>query len=470
MMYFVAILVTKLYKMKQYIKPVTRASPSIQVSGDSSLEEKKRISKLVRFIIHALSRSYLSLFIGNAAKIELENGTRLFSAFERALSGKSRLILAFSHPYGHEPQVLMWFILFRLKQAAKKAGFSFTLPPFIRFIHGYEVLRWGGPAARFVLPRIGGLPVYHAKVDSASMEQIYRALMDGPFPIAIAPEGVVSYFSRTASCLEQGAVRIGFIAAKRLSANGTPDVPPVEILPLGVRYEFSKKARGSMFRLLRKTERYLGFQGTGEKFEKRLEKCRDFLLEKNEEYYGFTHEGCLRERVDRLMKAALDRAEQILGVKHQDEERSARFHRLRQIYWDRIYLPNKASFKDFTRLEQAAADIRAGEAWYADRHLELVDFIWRLPSAPILTEASPLHEQIDHVQNLWDFANRTMGGTFSKRINIRPRRVVWLPSNFINLSESLPSYKEDRRAAIRAVMDRLFAELIKVYEIEDEET
>ncbi|MDR1466790.1 MAG: acyltransferase [Treponema sp.] len=455
--------------MKQYAKPVTQASPNIKANGDSGFEKNKKISRLTMLAIRILSRPYLSLFIGNA-RVALENGDRLFSAFERALSGKSRIILAFSHPYGQEPQVLMWFILFKLRRAAKKAGVSFALPPAARFIHGYEVLRWGGPAARLVLPRIGGLPVYHAKVDSASMERIYNALMHGPFPIAIAPEGTVSFFSRTSSRLEQGAVRIGFTAAKRLAADPASTAPPVEILPLGVRYEFGKKARRTISKLLDKIEKSLGLQNTGERFERRIEKCRNFLLKKNEERYGLTSEGGLEERVNRLMKAALDRTEQVLGVKHVDGERTVRFHRLRQIYWDRVYLPGKTSFRDFTQLEQSIADIRAGEAWYADRHLELVDFLWCLPSAPQLTETSPLYEQVDHVQNLWDFANRTMGGTFSNRINIVPRRVVLMPANPINLSESLPAYKADKRSAIRTAMDRLLAEFVKVYETVNKET
>ncbi|MDR0643388.1 MAG: acyltransferase [Treponema sp.] len=458
--------------MKQYTRPVTRASPDIQTKGDAGFEKNKRISKAVRFILHALGRPYLSLFIGKA-RIELENGDRLFSAFERALSKKSRLILAFSHPYGQEPQILMWFTLFRLKQAAKKGGFSFALPPLLRFVHGYEVLRWGGLAARLVLPCIGGLTVYHAKVNSSSMERIYRALIDGPFPIAIAPEGLVSYFSRTVPSLEQGAVRIGFIAAKRLSAGGIQgkgdgDIPPIEILPLGIRYEFDEKGRRSMMRLLEKTEECLGLQNSGEELGKRLEKCLNFLLEKNEEWYELMHEGSLEERVNRLMETALERAEQILGVKHRDGKRTARFHRLRQIYWDRIYLPGKTSLKAFTRLERAIVDRKAGEAWYADRHLEMVDFVWCLPSVPIPTEASPLHEQVDYTQNLWDFANRTMGGILGDRVNIPPCRVVLTPSNSINLSDSLPAYKADKRATIQAVMDRLSAELLTVYS-EDKE-
>ncbi|MDR1215702.1 MAG: acyltransferase [Treponema sp.] len=454
--------------MKQYIKPVTRVSPNIRANGDSGFEKNKRVSKFTMLVIRILSRPYLSLFIGRA-KVALENGNRLFSAFERALSGKSRLILAFSHPYGQEPQILGWFILLKLRRIAKRAGFSFALPPHIRFIHGYEVLRWGGPAARFILPRIGGLPVYHAKVDSASMERIYRALMDGPFPIAVAPEGTVSFFSRSTSHLEQGAVRIGFTVAKRLAEVCASDVPPVEILPLGVRYEFGEEARRATLRLLEKTEKHLGLQNSGGKFARRVERCRDFLLKKHEECYALSHEGELEERVNRLMRAALDRAEQILGVKHIDGDRSARFHRLRQIYWDRTYLPNKTSLRGFTRLERGLADIRAGEAWYAERHLELVDFIWRLPSAPKLSEESPLYEQVNHVQNLWDFANRTMGGTFSNRINIRPRRVVWTPANFMNLSEDLPAYKADKRGAIRNAMDKLSAELSQIYETVDKE-
>jgi hypothetical protein len=454
--------------MKQYVKPVTRASPNIKVSGDAGFEKNKRISRLSMLAIRILSGPYVSLFIGNA-RVALENGDRLFSAFERALSGKSRLIIAFAHPYGQEPQVLMRFVLFKLRRAAKKAGFSFALRPVVRFVHGYEVLRWGGPAARLMLPRIGGLPVYHAKVDSASMERIYKTLEDGPFPIAIAPEGTVSYFSRTASQLEQGAVRIGFAAAKRLSAAFGEDAPPVEILPLGVRYEFGENTGRAMFRLLDKTEKLLGLQNIGAGLEGRLERCRDFLLRKNEECYELESEGGLEERVARLMEAALDRAERILGVKHTEGERSARFHRLRQIYWDRIYLPDRASFKGFSRLERGVADLRAGEAWYADRHLELVDFLWRLPTEPKLLETSPLYVQVEHVQNVWDLANRTMGGTFGDRVNVVPRRVVWMPAKPINLSESLPAYKADKRATVQAVMERLSSEFVKVYEATDKE-
>jgi 1-acyl-sn-glycerol-3-phosphate acyltransferase len=492
---------------RPYSLPVVQASPDIQTP-------EPYISKGIKPLLKILARPYLCLFIGRA-KVVLRDGRRLFGAFDRALKKQSRLLVGFLHPYGAEPQILGWWTLFRLKSLAQKQGFTFALPPHIRFIHGYEVLRWGGPVARFVLPRIGAMPVYHAKLDSASMERIYKALTDGPYPIAIAPEGQVSYFSGTVPRLEQGMVRMGFTVAERLAnaagdgrSNGRqgakaaadnpsddnpadksrPDnrrPPDVEILPLAVCYRYGKNGKKAMEKLLLKTEKCLGLEDGGlsrtehpaaAPLAERFRRCRDALIAKNEERYGIAArdaihpitdrtvppvdraaDGGTEDRIAAVMEKAISRAEAILGVRAGGGDRVPRLHALRQICWDNIFIPNKASLDGMPQIDRSIADLRAGEAWHASRHLEIADFVWCMNNVPVPTESSPLHEQVEYAQNLWDFANRTMGGVFGMRICIHPQKIIFNPAPIINLSERLEAYHGDRRGTIEKTMGELKA-------------
>jgi hypothetical protein len=48
-----------------------------------------------------------------------------------------------------------------------------------------------------------------------------------------------------------------------------------------------------------------------------------------------------------------------------------------------------------------------------------------------------------------------MGGAYANRINIFPRRVVIQATKVINLTERLPGYYEDKKAAISKAMQDL---------------
>jgi hypothetical protein len=159
------------------------------------------------------------------------------------------------------------------------------------------------------------------------------------------------------------------------------------------------------------------------------------------------------ERLDRVIAAALETAERMLGLKSQGELFS-RIYRLRQICWDRIVLPGIDSLKGMPPIERGAADLRAGEAWHIGRHQELVDFCWYF-RIPLPTEETVIHKKVEYVQNLWDFASRTMGGAFRNRVNIFPRKVIIHAAPVINLSERLPSYSKDKRAEIALAMSDL---------------
>jgi hypothetical protein len=432
------------YMYKPYIKPVIAAVPDYKIP-------EPRLSKFVLFFVRLLGRFYLFFALG-IARMVIRNGRPLYEAYARCLAGKSRCIIAFRHPNGGEAQILMWFLLFILRRKARKEGIKFCRRPFVSFVYGYEVARWGGYLARIVMSGTGAMPIYHTKMDTAGMNRIFKAIINGPYPVAIAPEGQVSYTTESVPRLEQGTVRIGFQAAERLQ-NLNKDCP-VEILPVSIHFRYGSMGRWSLNKLIRKIEKYTGFRQDGTGFTDRLGRARDLILEHNEKRYNIAPEKnkSFAERVDAVMEAALAKAENILGINPGNSGLIERLYTIRQICWDRMVIPGVSSLKHLTMIERSLLDLNAGEAWHASRHMELVDFIWYF-RVPVPTEDDPLYIRIEYAQNLWDFANRTMGGAYPNRVlNVHPKRLLIQVGSSINLSERLKEYKKNKKDVIANTM------------------
>ncbi|MCL2441535.1 MAG: acyltransferase [Treponema sp.] len=426
---------------KPYKSPVNRVFPDIKLP-------EPRISMFVVFLLRVVTRIYLLLFYGITHIVSHKEKT-LFESFQKALAGKSRCIIAFRHPNGGEPQLLTWYFLFKLRFNALRNGIRFCRWPHAVFVYGYEVVRWGGWVARFIMPNVGAMPIYHSKMDSKGMARIYKAISDGRFPLAIAPEGQVSYTADTIPRLEPGVIRIGFQAAVNMEK--TNPGCPVEILPLSIHFRYGPWGKGTVELLLRYTEKLCGFTRKETRnltFIERLLKSREYILSVNEERYKIKINGSetFEERLEKVAYTALETAERMLNIKGEGDFH-ARIYMVRQICWDRIYLPDIYDLKNMPQIERSTKDIGAGEAWYVSRHQELADFSWYFfQQNP--TEETILHNKIEFSQNLHDFASRTMGGAYSNRVSIFPRKVIIKTAPVINLTERLPSYREDRRAAI----------------------
>ena len=433
---------------KPYKMPVITASPDIKL-------REPRISKFVICILKPLARLYLFVFYGVSATVPYKDKT-LFEAFERALSKKSRCIIAFRHPNGGEPQILTWFFLFKLRKYARRHGIRFARWPHAVSVYGYEVVRWGGWIAHYVMPNLGAMPIYHSKMDTKGMARIYKAINDGPYPLAIAPEGQVSYSTDSVPRLEPGVIRIGFNAAQHMQKID-PNCP-VEILPLSVHFRFGPWGKITVEILLRRIEKLCGYSRREERklpFGERLKKCRDYILELNEKRYNIKNDepSSVKNRLEKIAYTALETAERMLSVKIEGDFFS-RLHKVRQVCWDRIFIPDVYSFKDITPIQRSVMDLNAGEAWYIARHLELADLSWYF-NGEIPTDETALHNKIEYVQNLHDFANRTMGGAYSNRVSIFPRKVIIKAAPVINLTELLPNYKNDKKTAVAETLSIL---------------
>ncbi|MCL2243635.1 MAG: acyltransferase [Treponema sp.] len=439
------------FRYKPYKMPIVKALPDVKIP-------ESRISKFYMFILKLIVRPYIISLFG-FAKVIVHGENELFGAFKRALSSESRCIAAFRHPNGAEPQLLGWFFLFKLKEYAARKKIRFARNPHTIFIYGYEVARWGGMAARLFMPNIGAIPIHHSKIDSKGMSKIYKTIIDGPWPVALAPEGQVSYTADSVPRLESGSIRIGFQAASQLAdknIRSQESIIPVELLPLSVHFRYGSGGKVSMEKLLIKIEKVCGFFNGNKNlsFSERLRLCRDHILEINEKRYGIKADKSFSfdERFETVINAALATAERMLGVKSEGDF-FARLYRVRHVCWDKIFLPGVDSntLEKMSNTERGVMDLGAGEAWHIARHQELADFGWYF-RRPLPAEETALHNKIEYVQNLWDFANRSMGGAFSGRVNIFPKKIIIHTMSVINLSERLADYKNDKKAAINAAL------------------
>jgi hypothetical protein len=384
-------------------------------------------------------------------RIELRGGDVLVEAFRAAFDGERRVMLAFRHPYGDEPQLLSWIFSVGLGREARRLGVRLPRRPHAVFVHGYEVPRWGGPLIRWLLPRVGAMPVHHSKMDTVGMDRIRAAIEDGPYPLALSPEGQVSYTSGDVPRLEAGAVRLGFRSADRLERVGRPE--HVVLMPISVRYEYDRRAVASLERLVLRIESFVG-SGAPSSPERRiampgrLADALEAILRIAERQYGLEKgaEPGAALRAEAIVEAALCTGERLLGIARGPGDAIERLYRIRQVGWDRVYLPPGEDPRRAAPLDRAVLDRRAGESWYAMRHMELADLAWYFRSDPP-SEGAPFGAVVEYAQNLWDFANRLAGGAISGRVAVRPKRAVVVASPAIDLSARLPGYLVDRRVA-----------------------
>jgi len=143
----------------------------------------------------------------------------------------------------------------------------------------------------------------------------------------------------------------------------------------------------------------------------------------------------------------------MLGIKGEGDF-FMRLYKVRHDCWDRIFMSGIENFDNMTDIERSIVDLKAGEAWYIARHQEFADFAWYF-RCEVPTGDSALHTRVEYVQNLWDFANRTMGGALTNRVNIYPRKVIIKAASPVDLSSRLSEYKEDKKGTINTLLSEL---------------
>lgn len=367
---------------------------------------------------------------------------RMVDAWHDFEDKKARLLVGFRHAYGDDPQCIAYTLHHALPKAARKIGKPFKKMTHAHFIYGSEVPLWSGGFVRWLLPNVGAIPIDHVRMDSAGMSRIRRIISNGEFPLALAPEGHVTYDSESIGELETGTARFGFWCMDDLERQGRDE--KILFLPISTFYRYAPGSEKVLSRYLATMERECGI--TGRKTDDNASRLRAVgisLLSHLGEIYGMVRKTGEQGFQATLLKAALISGERILGLPH-DGESMSRIYRIRSRAWDRIFRD------DLGELDPLSADIarrRTGEAWYAMRHMETAEMLFHV-NLEAIPDGLPIERCIEIANNFYDTIERLRGGTLRNRANVFMKKTVIVPGRPVCMNDYRDLYHTDRKAAL----------------------
>lgn len=398
--------------------------------------------------------------------VRVEGAAILGGQYESARRGRSRFLVAFRHPGDADPHLAFWFLHVRLPRELGRSRRDFGG----RFVAGAEIPLWGGPLVRWALRNAGTVPVRHGSLDRATLDSLVASIAEDPLPVALAPEGQVTYHAGTVQSLDEGVARLALWASERLAASGRP--LPVRIVPLAVEYRYPPGARARLPAFLSRLERRCGLPyATGTGIRERLDRIWERLVGLAERHYARTYGQApapagtdLRRRLEFLLEGVISRVESFYGRapagragpgRSGPEDLKARTMAARAAAMERVFHPG-VRWDGMSPVERGMARRIAAEAFFLDRHQQLVDLGEYLDPAyagPEGSEAEP-DRLVEIAQNLWDLANRLEGGDIARRSRAFRKDVV------LTVGTPVEAYREageSRREAAGRILGTLRA-------------
>ena len=201
--------------------------------------------------------SWLYVRFGNRVRREeTYDIERLVRAYQLLQSGKARLIVAFRHPGVEDGTVVFRLMTGIVGREARRLGIRLRRPPRGYFLFGRDVPEWAGQFLNWVLPLLGAISVFPGRYDSQSIATMRRYLTDMPHPIALAPEGQVTYHNDRVARLESGTAQLGFWCLEDLKKQARTE--EVLIVPVCTSYHYNPRNWKGLIRLLVKIEQECG--------------------------------------------------------------------------------------------------------------------------------------------------------------------------------------------------------------------
>ncbi len=413
-----------------------------------------------------LAPAYLR-FALRIRSVRVEGAEVLGAEYDAARRGESRFLVAFRHPGDADPHLAFWFLHVRLPRELGRPRRDFGG----RFVAGAEIPLWGGPLVRWALRSAGTVPVRHGSLDRGTLDYLVTAIAEDPVPVALAPEGQVTYHAGTVQSLDEGVARMALWASERLADAGRPLA--VRVVPLAVEYRFTPRARTRLPGFLSRLERRCGLaDGSARPICERLDRIWERLTALAEDHYARTYgqapapEGAgIRERLERLLEGSLSRLEAFYGLapagrttpgRAVPEDLKARTMAARAAAMSRVFHA-KARWEGMSPVERGLARRTAAEAYFLDRHQQLVDLGEYLDPAYAGPEGSetPPDRLVEIAQNLWDLANRLEGGDIASRSRAFRKDVVLRVGPPVDAARR---EGEGSRAAARRVLEALGSE------------
>lgn len=424
----------------------------------------------------------------NIWPVTCENPEKLVDCFRQFQAGKIRLMLAFRHSQVDDPLCLSYLFSRILPRVARSQGAPLQRPVHSYFMYDRGMPLWAGSWLGWFFARMGGIPVHRGRrLDLAALKAVRERLLNGQFPVTIAPEGATNGHGEVVSPLEPGAAQLAFWAVEDLKKAGRSE--QMWLLPIGLRYVYPNPNWAALNRLLTQLEADVGLSTQSfdsptttppEAYYPRLLKLGQQLLTRMGQFYQRFYQGQfsvepgsadepsqdIAQRLPRVLEEALEVGEHFFNLPSTGGI-ITRCRRLEEAGWSYIYREDIASLRQLPPLEQGLANWVAEEASLHMRHMRLVEsfvavsgyYVRKKPSFERFAETTLI---------LFDLVERIKGTRVPRRPNLGRRHAVITIGDPIDVTQRWPDYAPSRRAAkvavealtadLQAAMESLIAE------------
>ncbi len=419
--------------------------------------------------------------------ISVEGGEQAAQLYHQFQTGQIRLILAFRHPTTEDPLCLTHVLAHHVPQLARQQGIPLSDQVHAHFVYDRGVPLWAGSLAQWGLPRLGATPICRGKRDQQGLRTVRDLLVNGRFPLALAPEGTINGHNHILNPLEPGTAQMGFWCVEDLRKAGR-DLQ-VMILPIGVQYHYVQDPWPRLSQLLDQLERECGLSDPERHsaFPDPISTAQHRVLRIGERvismlegfYHQFYHpllpqaslqpagpgtrltQADLVERIGRLLDTALQVAEIHFGL-HAKADLVERRHQVEQAGWQRIYREDLPQRQALSPLERGLADRIAHEAHLHLWHMQWMETFVATAGCPV-DHRSSVEWLAEISLRLWNGISRLRGrapmaqppSLGSRWAQIRFGDPLWV-------SEREQEYRADRRGSVARLTQDLQHSLQKL--------
>lgn len=436
------------------------------------------ILRLVHWSLPILQRFRLQPWLtAGISQIKILNGETLVKLYHQFQMGKIRLILAFRHCEVDDPLSGLYLLSRGIPKIARQQSIPLQSPIHSHFMYDRGMTIWAGDWLGWLFAQMGGVPVHRGKTpDWQAIKNTRELLLNGQFPLVVAPEGATNGHSEIISPLEPGVAQLAFWCVEDLAKANR--IERVMVVPINIQYHYINPQWSKLDRLLSNLEADCGLLKEAvnitntEEPEKlyypRLLRLGEHLLSEMEQFYRrFYHRHLpdlspdsissaenFKVRLEQLLDVSLQVGEEYFGFKSLKKKASIieRCRRLEEAGWNYIYQQDSTEFKKLSPLQLGLANWIAAEADLRMLHMRLAESFVAV-TGTYIQEKYCFERFAETTLILFDAIARIKGTKNPRRPRLGWRKVTLTIGESINVSDRAIAYRENRQGAKQAVTE-----------------
>ncbi len=405
------------------------------------------------------------------SQIKIVNGETLVKLYQQFQLGNNRLILSFRHCEVDDPLSGLYLFSRGIPLIARQQGINLQPPIHSHFMYDRGMTIWAGNWLGWLFSQMGGIPVHRGKtLDLQAIKNTRKLLVDGKFPLVVAPEGATNGHSEIISPLESGVAQLAFWCSEDLAKINRSE--KVIVVPMNIQYHYINPQWSKLDKLLTNLETDCGL--TQQKVDiatkepeklyyPRLLKLGEYFLSEMEQFYScFYHrklpdlaqdsinlEESITVRLQKLLDVSLQVAEEYFGLKATGNIMK-RCRRIEEAGWNYIYREDVTEFKNLSPFKRGLADWIAAEADLRMLHMRLVESFVVVTGYYI--QEKPCFERFAETSLiLFDAISRIKGTKNPRRPRLGWRKSTITVGKAIDVNNRTANYRQNHQTSKQAV-------------------